>query len=363
MTACDPALPLESLGWDAGWSEALTAQRERVGDDVEAARVTRVDRGSCTVLAADGAMRVTLGGLVLQRMAADATQAPCTGDWCAVRSWPDGPVTIEAVLPRRSSVVRADTGGSSRGQVLVANVDVVAAVFGLVPEPTLGRVLRLVSLAWASGATPIVVLTKSDLVGDGEQIAADVREACPGVRVLVCSAVTGEGMDDLRAMVTGNGTLALLGSSGAGKSSLVNTMVGSPVLKVREIRDDGKGRHTSVRRELLPLPGGGVLIDTPGLRGIGLIDAAPGIAATFSDIEELVGHCRFNDCTHTAEPGCAVLDAVSAGVLPVRRLEGWRKLRRELDRMTARSDARLRAERAKVWKRRSKEQRRRHHSG
>src|SRR5262249_4603313 len=122
VTTCDPALPLESLGWDAGWSDTLTAQRERVGDDVGAARVTRVDRGSCTVLAADGVMRVTLGGQVLQRMAADATQAPCTGDWCAVRSWPDGPVTIEAVLPRRSSVVRADTGGSSRGQVLVANV-------------------------------------------------------------------------------------------------------------------------------------------------------------------------------------------------------------------------------------------------
>jgi ribosome biogenesis GTPase / thiamine phosphate phosphatase len=363
VTTCDPPLPLESLGWDSGWSRAFTTQRERLGGDVSAARVTGVDRGSCTVLTGRGPTRATFGGPVLERMAADATHAPCTGDWCVLRSWPDGPVTMEALLPRRSSVVRADTGGSSRGQVLVANVDLVAAVFGLVPEPTMGRVVRLVSLAWSNGATPLVVLTKTDLVGDGAQIAADVRAACPGVQVLVCSAVTGEGIDDLRAMVTGNRTLALLGSSGAGKSSLVNTLAGSSVLKVREIRDDGKGRHTSVRRELVPLPGGGAVIDTPGLRGIGLIDAEPGLAATFSDIERLAGHCRFNDCTHTAEPGCAVLEAVNDGALPVRRLESWRKLRRELDWMAARSDARLRAERAKVWKRRSKEQRRRHRSG
>jgi len=363
VTTCDPPLPLESLGWDAGWSDAFATRRDRLGGDVDAARVTGVDRGSCTVLTRRGPTRATLGGALLERMAADATRAPCTGDWCAVRSWPDGPVTMEAILPRRSSVVRADAAGSSRGQVLVANADLVAAVFGLVPEPTLGRVVRLVSLARAGGATPIVVLTKSDLVGDGAQIAADVSAACPGVRVLVCSVVTGQGTDGLHALLTGNRTLALLGSSGAGKSSLVNALAGSPVLRVREIRDDGKGRHTSVRRELVPVPGGGAVIDTPGLRGIGLADAETGLAATFSDIEELAVHCRFNDCTHTAEPGCAVLEAVNDGALSVRRVESWRKLRRELDRMAARSDARLRAERTAVWKRRSRERRRRHRSG
>jgi ribosome biogenesis GTPase / thiamine phosphate phosphatase len=307
-------------------------------------------------------MTVTFGGPLLEAVGADATAAPCTGDWGGYRTWPDGPVTLDVVLPRRTSVVRADVAGTSRGQVLAANLDVVAVVVGLVPEPAIGRVERLVALAWASGAVPVVVLTKTDLVGDSEQIAADLAAAAPGVAVLCCSTVTGQGVEAVAALLRGGRTVGLLGSSGVGKSSLVNTLVGSTVVPTREIRSDGRGRHTTVRRELVPAPGGGVLVDTPGMRGIGLVEADGGLAATFSDIEALVADCRFNDCSHTSEPGCAVLEAVETGELPVRRLESWRKLQRELEWMAVRSDARLRAERAKVWKQQTKAYRRRQRS-
>lgn len=350
---------LACLGWDSGWADVLAQRCGRLGTALRPARVSRVDRGRCVVLTEQGPVRATFGGPVLDRIAEDSSLAPCTGDWCAVRAWPDGPVTVEAVLPRRTGVVRADVGGSSRGQVLAANVDIVAIVVGLVPEPVLSRVERLVALAWGSGAAPAVVLTKTDLVADAEQIAADVADATPGAQVLTCSVVTGEGMDAVHALLTGGRTLGLLGASGAGKSSLVNALAGAQVLETREIREDGRGRHTSVRRELVPLPGGGAVIDTPGMRGIGLIDADEGLAATFSDIEALVPRCRFSDCSHSAEPGCAVLEAVNGGELPLRRLESWRRLQREQEWMASRSDARLRAERAKVWKQRTKAHRRR----
>ncbi|MDQ4008100.1 MAG: ribosome small subunit-dependent GTPase A [Actinomycetota bacterium] len=354
----DNSSVLRAIGWDSGWAAAFQSVAGQLFGDVRAGRVSRSDRGLCTVLTADGPMRATVGGAVLDRMAEDARLRPCTGDWCAVRVWPDGPVTVEAVLPRRTGVQRADVGGTSRGQVLAANLDVVAVVAGLVPEPVIGKLERMVALAWASGADPIVVLTKSDLVGDGAQVAADVADAALGVRALVCSVVTGEGLAELRTLVEGERTVGLLGSSGAGKSSLVNALAGAHVLATREIRQDGRGRHTSVRRELVVLPGGGAVVDTPGLRGVGLVDADPGLAATFADVEELVADCRFNDCAHASEPGCAVLEAVEAGRLPVRRLESWRRLQREMEWTRARTDVRLRAERAKAWKQRAKAHRR-----
>lgn len=369
-TAQAPAqgLSLASLGWDAQWRALWEAQfcepgrLAHLAGALRPCRVARVDRGRCQVLTDEGPLSVTFGGSLLDAVGSDPTSAPCTGDWGGYRVWPDGPVTLETVLPRRTSVVRADVAGTSRGQVLAANLDLVAVVVGLVPEPAIGRVERLVALAWASGGSPVVLLTKTDLVGDAEQVAADVAVAAPGVPVLCCSTVTGEGMDAVAGLLQGGRTVGLLGSSGAGKSSLVNALVGSAVVPTREIRSDGRGRHTTVRRELVPVPGGGVLVDTPGMRGIGLVGADGGVAATFSDIEALVAGCRFNDCSHTSEPGCAVLEAVETGELPVRRFESWRKLQRELEWMAVRSDARLRAERAKMWKQRTKEYRRRQRS-
>ena len=178
--------------------------------------------------------------------------------------------------------------------------------------------------------------------------------------MITCSTVTGEGIDELRTIIGPTGTIGLIGASGHGKSSLTNALVGTDVLTTREIRADGKGRHTSVRRELVPIPGGGAIIDTPGLRGIGLHSAEEGLAATVPDIEELAEQCRFRDCTHQHEPGCAVQEASETGSLSARRLDSWLHLQRELAWMASRTDARLRAEQVKKWKKITEANRGRH---
>ena len=345
-----PSYDLAELGWDAAWQAAFAPY---AGDAIPG-RIVRVDRSLCGVLTPTGLVRASLGGAALEAVATDALAAPCTGDWCAVRHWSDGPSTVEVLLPRRSAVTRADARGTSRGQVLAANVDVVALVVALHPEPNLARIERLLSLAWQSGGAPVVVLTKADLVGDVGHLADDVRRAAPGVPVVCTSTVTGAGMDAVADLLAGGKTMALLGVSGHGKSSLTNALVGVDVLAIRDIRSDGKGRHTTVRRELLLVPGRGAVIDTPGLRGVGLQESGEGVAAAFPDIESLVDDCRFSDCGHASEPGCAVQAAVSDGTLPVRRLESWQALRREQRWMASRTDARLRSERQQQWKRLTK---------
>jgi ribosome biogenesis GTPase len=354
-------LLLADLGWDESWREALLPggpSRSRLGAP---GRVARVDRGLCTVLTASGAVRASLGGDVLDAVAADASAAPCTGDWCLVREWSDGPVTVEAVAARRTRLVRADASRSSHGQVLAANVDLVAVVVGLHPEPNLGRIERLLAVAWESGADPLVILTKADLVVDADPIAEDVRAVAPGVEVICCSTTTGRGIEELRALLAVGRTMVMVGASGHGKSTLTNALVGAEVLTTRGIRDDGKGRHTSVRRELLVIPGGGAVIDTPGLRGVGLQADSGSVDRTFPDIETLARGCRFRDCHHEAEPGCAIRAALAAGNLPVRRWESWQRLQREATWAETRTDARLRAEQAKRWRDLTKQTRHRRH--
>ncbi len=352
-----PLIDLTGLGWDDDWRELASSY---LGAGVPA-RVARVDKGLCTVMTKRGPVRATYGAALLDAAGGDSRAAPCAGDWCLVRTWSDGPVTVETLLPRRTSVVRAEASGTSHGQVLLANIDVLAVVVALHPAPNVSRVERLVALAWESGARPAVVLTKADLVGDASMVADDVAKAAPGVDVVICSTVTGQGLDRLRAMAGCNATLGLIGASGHGKSTLINALVGAYLLTTKDIRDDGKGRHTSVRRELVPLPGGGAVIDTPGLRGVGLHHTAEGLAATFPDVVALGTRCRFSDCVHSVEPGCAVRQAVEEGALSERRLESWFKLRRETTWMAERSDARLRAERVKKWKKLT--QQRRTHNG
>jgi ribosome biogenesis GTPase len=340
-----PVVDLSAIGWD----DTYRAEFETYAH-CEAGRVVRVDRGVCTVLTRSGPVRASACGDLLDAMATDTTAGPCTGDWCAMRRWSDGASTVEGLLPRRSAIKRAVAGRRSEGQVLAANVDLVGLVVPLIPDPVLGKLERLLALAWESGGAPVVLLTKADLVSDAAMVAEDVRAAATGAEVLCCSVVTREGIEKLRTMLASGGTLALVGSSGGGKSSLVNALVGADVLTTREIRGDGRGRHTSARRELVTLPAGGAVIDTPGLRGVGLIDAAHGLAATFADVEGLVAECRFNDCSHVSEPDCAVQAAVASGGLPQRRYESWLKLHREMAWMQRRSDARLRAEQTKLWK-------------
>lgn len=352
----DPAaLELADLGWD----EALAAHFAPYAAEHQPARVSRVDRGACDVLTATGAARLTFSGALLAAAAADPVATPCVGDWVAARTWPDSRRTAAVVLPRRTAFVRATVGGSSQGQVLAANVDLAVVVEPLHPEPDLGRIERFLALAWDSGATPVVVLTKADLVPDAGQLAAEVAAAAPGVEVLVLSATTGEGTAELRAHLRAGRTLALLGPSGAGKSTLTNALVGGSVMATRELRADGKGRHTTAHRELVRLPGGGLVLDTPGLRSVGLTDLAESLDLVFADVEELATGCRFADCSHESEPGCAVRAALDSGALPERRWASYRKLVREARWMAMRHDARRRAAERARWKRIAKDQRNR----
>jgi ribosome biogenesis GTPase / thiamine phosphate phosphatase len=345
---------LSSLGWDDRFAAAY-----RVHDrpDQRPARVTRVDRGVCAALAAAGTVRASVAGAILERAARDPAQLPCAGDWVVVRSWPDSRTTVEAVLPRRTAIVRATAGKEALGQILAANVDAAAVVEPLEPSPDLGRIERLLALAWDCGAQPLVVLTKADLLADPTAVAAAVAAAAPGAAVYPVSARTGAGLERLRPFATAGRTLGLLGVSGAGKSSLVNALVGASVMGIRELRGDGRGRHTTTYRALVPLPGGGAVIDTPGIRAVGMFDAARGLDRAFGDVAALAAECRFARCAHLSEPGCAVLAAVEAGDLSPRRLAGWHKLHRELAHESRRRDAQVAAAERARWRRAERQHR------
>ena len=253
--------------------------------------------------------------------------------------------------PRASAFVRAAAGTAVVPQVVAANVDV-ALVVDAVP-PNVRRLERYLALAWESGAEPVVVLTKRDLAdalpGGLDAALADVAAVAPGVRVLATSAVTGEGLDALGGLLAPGRTAVLLGVSGTGKSTLVNRLVGAARMRTGDVRDDGKGRHTTTHRELVRLPGGALLVDTPGMRELRLWDADDGLARAFDDVTSLAAACRFVDCAHDAEPGCAVRAAVDAGTLPAERLASWRALARELAWQARRADARAQSEeRARV---------------
>ena len=337
---------LAALGWDDGWAAAFDEVRCPGG---VAARVLAVDRGAADLVAADGPVRATFGGDVLAAAAADPAATPCAGDWAVVRAWPDRRSTVDALLPRRTALVRAQASGESSAQVLAANPDLVLVTVSLSLEPDLGRLERLVTLAWDSGAQPVVVLTKADLAADAWAVAADVGAAAPGVEVLVVSALDGTGLDQLAALGRPNRTLALVGQSGVGKSTLVNALTDIEPLDTAPVGATGKGRHVTVRRLLVPLPGGGLLLDTPGLRGVGVVDVDTGLARAFPEIDALADQCRFADCAHESEPGCAVLAAVEDGGLHPRRLDSWRKLQREAAWIARRSDARLQALERRRW--------------
>lgn len=363
LTSTSVFSALAPYGWDSAWADAFTPYD---AEGLLPGRVVRVDRGQCDVVTAEGVVRADTAFVTPH----DPMRVVCTGDWVAVE--PAGnPRYVRTYLPRRTAFVRSTSSKRSEGQILAANVDHAIVAVSLAVELDLGRIERFLALAWESGAQPLVVLTKADLVPDAvtlSHLVQDVETTAPGVPVLPVSVMDGGGssllersrqlgggLDALVAVVSG-GTSVLLGQSGAGKSTLANALLGEDVMEVRAARDvDGKGRHTTTTRNLLALPGGGVLIDTPGLRGVGLWDAETGVGQVFAEIEELAGRCRFHDCAHGSEPGCAVLAAIDAGSLPRRRLESYRKLMRENQRLVAKTDARLRAEIKRDWKRKGAE--------
>lgn len=339
-------LELDALGWSPELASSL--EPGLVPGRVVAAHRAAYDvavGGSC------GVVRSRLPGRLAHFDALDVA----VGDWVGL-----GDGLVRCVLPRRSALVRTSAGLTSRPQTLAANVDVVFVVTSLGPDLDVRRLERYLVTVWESGAAPEVVLTKADRF-DAAVVAsyvAAVEAVAIGVPVSIVSAVTGTGVDALRARVAAGRTAVLIGSSGVGKSTLVNRWLGRELMATQETRaDDDEGRHTTTHRELLLLPGGGVVIDTPGIRELQLWDGtgADALEDAFADVEELASRCRFNDCAHGVEPGCAVQSALADGTLPRDRYASWQKLQRELRSIAVRADARLRREEKRKWQQRTKD--------
>jgi ribosome biogenesis GTPase len=323
-------LNLEALGWSPFFADGFEPYRE---EGVIPARVAIRHHGPCVLFAELG----ELGGVPAGRL--DEPELPAVGDWVAARPLPgERKALIEGVLPRRSAFMRKEAWRRTAQQVVAANVDTVFLVSDFGRDLNVRRLERYLAAAWESGAEPVIVVNKADLVADPAAALADVEAIAFGVPVHPVSAATGEGLEALATYLVRGRTVALLGSSGVGKSTLVNRVSGRTVLATAETRSDGRGRHTTTHRELVPLPGGALLLDTPGMRELQLWDADAGLGATFSDIYVLAGACRFRDCRHETEPGCAVRVAVDAGQLSAERLEHWRKLERELAYLARRQD-------------------------
>jgi len=314
---------LVHFGWDAGWADSFDV----VGLDGEPGRISRVERGESDVVTENAVIRAQSDS---QR--SQSTMAPVTGDWVVV-SEVEGVWTIDEILPRRTELVRRDPGEREEQQPLSANVDVVFLVHGFDRPFRAGKLERFLVLAWNAGATPVVVLTKADLSTETEQaeLVGIVGAVAPGVEVVVSSIESKAGLDRVHELLMPNRSGTLLGESGAGKSSLVNALLSTEAQETQPVRSgDAKGRHTTITRDMLRIPGGGVLIDTPGIRAVGLWDAEDALQRVFSDITETAGACRFNDCAHGAEPGCAVAAAVEAQEIDPRRLDRYREMAEEL---------------------------------
>ncbi len=380
----DPSEPdraagrLAQLGWDAGWDAAARTADTTAGPPTDVGRVAD-PAGPSVVLPAPGCpapappapaalspgrvVRADRGRAMVHTGSALVHAAVTdpditTGDWVLLDRG-----AVRTVLPRRTAVVRGAGRRDARAQVLAANVDVVMLVVALTTGPNLARLDRLLTVAWGSGARPVVVLSKADRSATAQSERDEVADAAPGVPVLLTSVLDGRGLDELRGRLAPGRTVALLGTSGAGKSSLVNALAGTGLMPVGRLHEDGRGRHTTVARELVVLPGLGVLVDTPGLRGVQLWESgtATGLERTFADVEALATQCRYSDCQHGTEPGCAVTAAVAEGRLSARRLDSYTRLRRETAWLQARYDARLRAEQRRAWRTLAKSVRQRGH--
>lgn len=328
-----------------GWNERLVQQFERFrAEGLEPGRVLSEERGRYLVGTADGEVWTTVAGR-LRHDAASAEELPAVGDWVAIAGGTDGMPVVQAVLPRHSRFARPARGDIPGAEVVAANVDLVLVVMSLDHDFNVPRLERYMALAWASGAQPVILLNKADVCPDVGERLLEAHEAAPGVPVLVMSAREGAGIESLRPMLEPGHTVCLVGSSGVGKSTIVNALLGWERQATADVRaDDQRGRHTTTRRELVAMPSGALLIDSPGMRSVGMWDSEDGIGAAFSDIDALAAGCRFSDCGHDVEPGCAVQAAIAGGTLTARRLESRRKLERELEAVERRRASSGRAE-------------------
>jgi ribosome biogenesis GTPase / thiamine phosphate phosphatase len=326
-----------------GWNDEIARAFEDHAPGLEPGRVAVQHRGLWEVVTKDGDALVEITGRF--RHAAEPGELPVVGDWVGLR---DGP--IDAVLPRSSKFSRKTAWTEVSEQVLVANVDVAFLVMGLDERDfKVRRLERYLTTAWEGGATPVIVLNKADLASDLAAQIAETETVAFGVPIHAVSAQTGEGVEDLRRHLAGNRTVALLGSSGVGKSSIINRLLGEEHFRIGDVRSDGRGRHTTTHRELVPVLGGGVIVDTPGLRELQLWESDGGLDQAFADVAELVAQCRFSDCEHRTEPGCAIKSALADGSLASERWESYLKLQRELARLESKLDPKLRSEQRKKW--------------
>jgi ribosome biogenesis GTPase len=339
LPASDPRkdITLHDLGWDL---VDETSREYHLDPDLRVARVTHQGRGAWRVH--DGYEE-----RIVRARSRAMTVLPVTGDWVAIRE-DGGSWYVDGVLPRRTVLSRNESGTRTQEQVIAANVDVVA-ICTPADAVNLRRLERELTAVWSSGATPVVIVTKADLAPDPESVVSDVRSVCLGVDVLAVSTWWGDGVERVRGILPAGATMALIGPSGVGKSSLVNALAGREELATTAVRSDGKGRHTTTSRHLVVLPGGGLLLDTPGMREFAPWADDDALAGTFPDIEALAEDCRFSDCGHEHEPGCAVLAAADVDEQMAARLANWRALQRELAWLERRNDARLQREERRKW--------------
>jgi ribosome biogenesis GTPase len=356
-TGAAAASGLAELGWDPGWATAFLPY-DAAG--LRPARVVAAHRDAW-VVARPGEPR-DADAIVTGRLRHEVLgpgDLPAVGDWVATPAaeGTGSPVVIQAVVPRRTAFTRSSGEERRAGrlvaeQVLAANVDVAFVVAGMDGDFNLRRLERYLAVAWSGGATPVIVLNKADVAGDVDGLRVAAEAIAPGVDVRAVSARRGDGIDDLRRdhLATGR-TGVVIGSSGVGKSTLVNALLGEERQATGAVReDDSRGRHTTTHRELLRMPGGALLIDTPGIRSLGIAGAADGLDPAFADIADLALQCRFSDCRHAGEPGCAVAAALVDGRLAPDRLESHRKLEREAAHVARTTDPLLRAEERRKWK-------------
>jgi ribosome biogenesis GTPase / thiamine phosphate phosphatase len=338
---------LSALGFDSFFEAQLL---DGSAETLYPARVASEHRGRYEVWSKDGSGLAHLAGRLHREL--DQVTSPRVGDWVALRSVPgsDQIAIIERVFKRRTVYTRGAAGPETQAQVIAANIDIVFVVCGLDADYNPRRIERYVARIWASGAQPAIVLNKTDLNAAAEACAAEIEARCPGVPVYATSAIQSEGISEIRAKILPGLTAAFVGSSGAGKSTLINALLGEERMATSAVRtQDSRGRHTTTRRQLIMLPGAGLLLDTPGMRELQLIDDE-GIGAVFSDIEKLASNCRYRDCHHKSEPGCAVIEAVADGTLSAERFEHYHKLEREAHAYEVRHDAQLKRKSERTWK-------------